>query len=246
MPTLSSNNALMVLIGSFVVIGAVLVAVLVAQALLQRRRLSRTTAHFAGRLLAAHDEERASLARELHDDIIHRLVRLLSAARLRRPEESEEIELEELVGDLRQLARGMHPAVLDHLDFEQCLESLVAATRERQEVEVTLAFDPRAVDVSEHQKRHLFRVAQEAVGNALRHSGCTSIVITVMHATTEVTLTVQDNGRGFAPRRADAQQGLGLTSMRERLGLCRGSLHLKSVAGEGTTIMARVPVQAGE
>jgi two-component system, NarL family, sensor histidine kinase NreB len=88
----------------------------------------------------------------------------------------------------------------------------------------------------------MFRVLQEALQNAVRHSGAKHFKVSLTECTNQIALTICDEGRGFNPAEALKGSGLGLTSMRERLKLVHGELSIESQLRKGTTIHARVPV----
>jgi signal transduction histidine kinase len=90
----------------------------------------------------------------------------------------------------------------------------------------------------------LFRVAQEALQNAVRHSAATHVAVSIESTPTFLTLTVRDGGCGFDPESVAQDRGLGLVSMRERLKLVAGELTIDSTPTGGTTILARVPLPA--
>ena len=144
------------------------------------------------------------------------------------------------LAEVRTLSHTMHPRVLDDLGLVAAVEHLARRTREqaRLRVWVTSAEEtpvPRVV------ASVLYRVAQEALGNAVRHAQAGEVFIALRSTDRDITLEVRDNGIGFDVAGAEASmRGLGLFSMRERLGLVDGVLSLISVPGAGTTVRASI------
>ncbi len=219
--------------------------------LIQQRRFLATTRQFGGRVLAAQEEERAWIARELHDDLIQRVAMIghdleqfehggaVEPVRLAGIRE----ELHDLAGEIRRLAHRMHPAVLDHLGLSAALVQLVAEF-EQLGLRVRLDSTVAPETVPPHVATCLYRVAQEALRNVARHAGAADAELRLRHDGRGVLLEVQDAGRGFDPASAGARAGLGLTSLAERLRLVQGRLSIRSEPGHGTRISAWAPAGA--
>jgi signal transduction histidine kinase len=220
--------------------------------LIQQRRFLATTRQFGGRVLAAQEEERAWIARELHDDLIQRVAMIghdleqferggaVEPVRLAGIRE----ELHDLAGEIRRLAHRMHPAVLDHLGLSAALVQLVAEFEQlglRVRLDSTVAPESVPPEVA----TCLYRVAQEALRNVARHAGAVDAELRLRHDGRGVLLEVQDAGRGFDPASAGARAGLGLTSLAERLRLVQGRLSIRSEPGQGTRITAWAPAASG-
>jgi signal transduction histidine kinase len=232
------------------VLGVVLAASFIASVLIQQRRFLATTRQFAGRLLAAQEEERAWIARELHDDLIQRVAVLgQDLEQLERGREgvAEPVrlagireELHDLAGEIRRIAHRMHPAVLDHLGLSAALVQL-AAEFEQQGLAVRLESSLPSEAVPAAVATCLYRVAQEALRNIARHAGVSEALVRVVPDRGGVLLEVRDDGAGFDPGSDSARAGLGLTSLTERLHLVQGRLSIHSMPGQGTSIVAWVP-----
>src|SRR5688500_17095958 len=230
------------------VLGGVLAASLIASVLIQQRRFLATTRQFGGRVLAAQEEERAWIARELHDDLIQRVAMIgHDLEQLERGGGAEPVrlagireELHDLAGEIRRLAHRMHPAVLDHLGLSAALVQLVAEFEQlglRVDMDSALPADAVAPAVS----TCLYRVAQEALRNVVRHSGAGRAQLRLRPDGRGVLLEVEDAGRGFDPASSNARAGLGLTSLSERIRLVQGRLSIRSEPGLGTRISAWAP-----
>ena len=195
-------------------------------------------------------EERARLARELHDAVSQRLFSIRAHARAaevlvaKDPERaiSELRAVAELGaqahGELRAVIDGLAPPELDGLAESLRRYALLAGRAHGIPVRLTAS----DVDVSELDPRvqaAAFRVAQEALHNALRHSGASEVSVTLSRARGRVVLEVSDDGTGFDPELASG--GLGLASMRERAAGVGGVLRVSSAPGKGTRVRLAVP-----
>ncbi len=206
------------------------------------------------RLLDAQEAERARIARELHDDIAQRLALLsLALQELQRSTEPSS-ELQRSIGalsretvdiatDLQALSHELHSYKLQLLGVVAAIGDVCAVLSTRHKVEVEFTHQDVPGTVRPDIALCLFRVLQEALQNAVRHSGAHRFAVSLNGAPTVLTLTVRDEGCGFNPESLPEDRGLGLTSMRERLKLVEGELVLDSMPDNGTTVVARVPLQ---
>lgn len=207
----------------------------------------------AAQVINASDDERARIARELHDSTAQSLsaLEMMATAALNEPKGAsvdrlrtmQEIAKQALV-EVRTLSHTMHPRVLDDLGLVAAVEHLARRTREQTEIRVWVTSSDQGT-VPRVIASVLYRVAQEAVSNAVRHAKATDLNIAINIDERDVSLDVRDNGRGFDVDAAEtSMSGLGLFSMRERLGLVDGSLTILSRTGVGTTLRAVVPQRA--
>lgn len=238
----------------FAVAALVVVVVMTATTtvlLVQRRRLRASRRRLRGQLRLAREAERARLARELHDDVAQRVALLTLAlddltaqVRERDPAFDRRVrglraELGDFADEIRARAHRMHPAMLEQLGLPAALRELaqgVGGTAGRARVEVPDGLSPLAPA----QSTCLYRIAQEALRNVARHAAARETLITVGLARGGVQLTVEDDGRGFDPAHAGA--GLGLTSMAERARELGGRVSVRSRPGEGTRVVAWLPL----
>ena len=206
------------------------------------------------RLIQAHEHERAWVARELQDDFCQRMIVLttqlhgLTEAPVGGNDEEIRTRVEELS---RQLATvtGEVFAISDQLRSSNLQLGLAAAARifckELSALhEVTLAIDDAGIpaDLPNDVALSLFRVMQEAVRNAVKHSGVRQASVSLRGSRDEIQLEVVDQGVGFQPDAVMNSHGLGLIGMRERLSLVHGECTIDSCPGRGTRIRARVPL----
>jgi len=209
-------------------------------------RLKALSAH----LQDAREEERRQISMDIHDDIGGNLAgirmavsRLLDDPRAHDVRElTERIDqgLQETVRSVRNLAREIRPGILDELGLPAALEWLVRDLRDAFDGSVTLETDDEdAVDLPPERAIHAFRVAQEALTNALRHGDPERVQVELRADGDEVVLRVEDDGRGF-PAGTDPK-GLGTLNMRERGWILGGELEMDSTPGEGSVVVLRVP-----
>jgi signal transduction histidine kinase len=207
----------------------------------------------SGRLIAAQEQERARIGRDLHDDIAQRLA--LVAAEVQRfesetPETSPELrnrstnlheEIVQISHTVHTLSRELHASRITYVGLVATARSLCKEISERHNIEIDFKHDPFPDSVPSESSLCLFRVLQEALHNAVKHSGAQRVEVQLRQSQNEIHLTVSDTGRGFDPETAIKEAGLGLTSMQERLRLVNGKLSIVSEYQRGTTIHASVP-----
>ncbi len=207
----------------------------------------------AAQVISAGDQERAHIARELHDSTAQQLsaLEMLVTSSVRevppgplheRLAVMREIVVESLA-EVRTLSHNVHPRVLDDLGLVAALEFLARRTREQSGVETRVVSDVRGT-LPPPVASVFYRVAQEALRNAVRHGAPTDVRIGLV-ATDGVSavLEVTDDGEGFDVEAAErSRDGMGLFVMRERVALIDGRLEVRSRPGHGTTVLARVPL----
>ena len=218
-----------------------------------RKRAEGESRDLSRRLIGAHEEERALLARELHDDVSQRLA-VMAIDVGRAEQRADEVQagtlravregLVELSDDVHSLAYQLHPSVLEELGLAEGLRAECERRVQRGQLDVTLDLHPLPPDVPEEAALCLFRVAQEALNNVARHAGACTATVTLRQMGDGLLLAVSDDGDGFKPVEAGSGVHLGVASMRERVKLARGTLDLESAPGQGTKVIAWVPVEA--
>jgi two-component system sensor histidine kinase NreB len=207
------------------------------EALLAERRAQeqiRFTRLLAARTLEAQEEERRRLARDLHDGLGQDLYSLRLQAQLGRPVVEQ---CSALMEEIQRLATSLYPAALERLGLVAGLRSyLDKFWRDRVRLEVSEDF-PRLAPAAEAA---IFRLVQEAVGNALRHGQAASVLVRLGRESGGLVVEVTDNGCGFEPT-AIPRRGLGLMSMQERAESLGGTLQVESAAQRGTRVRALLP-----
>lgn len=213
------------------------------------RAQSERLEELSRRLITAQEEERAHVARELHDEI----GQLLTAVRLdlkvverhlRAPQKRAAVAeclgaVESAIAQVRSLSLDLRPPLLDDLGLAAALRWL--AGRQSPPVHCTVASEVDAVPAPLALAG--YRVAQEALTNVARHAQAGRVTLDAGLADGRLTVVVSDDGRGFAADERAASGGLGLVGMRERVALAGGTLAIRSVPGQGTTVRADFPVK---
>jgi len=205
------------------------------------------------RLIQAQESERQRLARELHDDIGQRLSLLIIGLdrlkhglpiglRVAREELTSVVDdASQLAADVHGLSHQLHSSKLKHLGLNSALRELCAQVSRQHDVNINLEAEPIPGFVSEERALCLYRVAQEALNNAVKHSGSRSIEVLLAPTVNMLRLTIRDHGTGFNVSQCPA--GVGLASMRERVRMAAGKLYVSSKAGEGTEIVTEVGME---
>jgi PAS domain S-box-containing protein len=222
----------------------------------ERKLAEESLSTIGRRLIEAHEEERTWIGRELHDDINQRLA-LLAVELDRWSQDASTNEITELVchtrariaeiaQDVQGLSHRLHSSKLDYLGLATAAKSFCRELSEKTKVEIVFEHAGVPHTLSKEVSLCLFRVLQEGLQNAVKHSGVRSFNVDLQGTEDSIELTVADTGSGFEEQEACTRHGLGLISMRERLQLVHGELSVKSHLGAGTTIRARVPLKTDE
>lgn len=227
-----------ILVISGVTTGA-LIAVLAIVFGWHQRRIAAEAEQWGRHLLAAQDEERYHLAQELHDDMVPRVFAArLAVDRDAKFDASE--QLGEIAQSLRTLAHDLHPPALEFLELSRVLRELVARHQHPGGPSVTFE-GAGEVSLPASASVATYRVAQEALNNALKHASAQAIQLTIETLDNHMILTVSDDGHGIPSDKLNAGS-FGLRSMRERLKSVGGTLELAQDQPKGTRLVARVPV----
>ena len=216
---------------------------------------------YAGQVVLGQEEERRHLAHELHDGPLQTLIHLCrqidavvatgatdtgAGGDPRAPAlTSMRTTVEETVAELRSIARGLRPSVLDDLGLAASLNQVVQDATGRQGFASSFDVDGTARRLSPAVELAVFRIGQEAVTNVERHAGAHRLAVRLEFVPSGVGLCVDDDGGGFDPTAHGSPEdggSLGLPGMAERARLVGGRLHVRSAPGAGTTVTAFVPV----
>jgi PAS domain S-box-containing protein len=215
----------------------------------QRKQMEEALSGMSRKLIESQEQERARIGRELHDDINQRLA-MLGIELEQLTEEPSEIsrrvqelrtEVADISNDVQALSHELHSSKLEYLGVVAGIESWCKEFGGRQRMEIDFKNEvssalPFEIGLS------LFRVVQEALHNAQKHSGVKRVEVQLTEQSNEVCLTIGDSGKGFDTEAARQSTGLGLTSMRERVGLVNGTISIESKPMGGTTIHVHVPL----
>jgi signal transduction histidine kinase len=224
---------------------------LAAQAAVAIENARRVERDALTRAVAAQESERRRLARELHDGTGQALTSiLLGLSAVERADDLEQARtaaaaLRDLVvatlRDVRQLAVDLRPKALDDFGLGPALVRLGQSVRETTGLEVQVGAHLGNTRLEPEIETSVYRIVQEALANVLRHAQAQRASVVVTRRPGSVSVVVEDDGCGFVPSRP--AEGMGLASMRERVNLLDGILAIESSPGEGTTIVAELPVK---
>lgn len=222
------------------------------------RRSEKELRRLAVMLIAAQEEERRRLARELHDDTSQTLAALaLELASLQRkavgaPEgvqsglQSVESSVHRLAEGIHDMSRLLHPSILDDLGLEAAIRTECERVSDREGIPIVF----EAIDLPEHLPHDcsltLYRITQEALHNIAKHSGTPHAQVLIQGEDDCVTLEIEDAGKGFDPERVKENSGLGLISMGERVRLLGGVLKVDSKPGQGARIRVEAPIERSD
>lgn len=221
------------------------------------RRYQESMRDYIEGITRGQETERARLSRELHDQTVQDLIAMtqrlqLASRALERGDLPTALEIlrvarslaQDTLDELRRLIRALRPVYLEDLGFLPALEML-AREIQTPPVELHVSGQPRRL--GSDVELAAFRVAQEALANAVQHARASRIALAVSFGERELTLSVEDDGMGFAlpegPDSLTREGHFGLVGMRERMLLLGGSLDIQSEPGKGTRITARIPIE---
>lgn len=199
-------------------------------------------------VLKAQEEERGRISRDLHDQVGQALTGILLGldAAMNHPAEANLAKIKELasitLADVRRIALDLRPSLLDALGLEAALKRYAREITERYAlaIEVLVSIPKR---LNPDEETVLYRVAQEALTNIVRHAKAKQASIVLTSTAKYVQLVIEDNGVGFRPDKLLAAERIGLTGMQERVELFSGNLSIESSPGKGTSVHARLPLR---
>jgi len=206
------------------------------------------------RLLQAQEDERRRIARELHDDVNQRLALLTVGIdqlsygpyELERDvrEQLNDLsrESKEIASTVHALSYELHSPRLEHLDLPTVARGYCQETASKHHIQIECSVDGVVPPVPYEISLCLYRILQEALRNAVKHSGVERVVVQLSALPSEIALRVSDAGRGFNPDDARLARGLGLVSMRERVRMVGGVISITSTPAVGTTVLACIPL----
>jgi two-component system sensor histidine kinase UhpB len=210
------------------------------------RRLEAERRRAGSVALRAQEEERARVARDLHDEVNQSLTGLLLRLEALREAAPPELEPEladtkalanQAMRELLSLSRQLRPTALDDLGLAAAIAGQLEQMR-GSGIEVELSESGEVTDLGPNVQLVIYRVAQEALSNAAQHSGAKRVEVRLSREGNGAGLEVSDDGRGFAFE--ESQRGLGIAGMRERALLIGGELTIESRPGDGTTVRLRI------
>jgi PAS domain S-box-containing protein len=220
----------------------------------ERKAAEESLEDLSGQLIRAREDECARIARELHDDVSQRMA-LMSIALEQLGQGAPETngnmskQLKQLMNqagevsrEIHRIARDLHPSKLVYLGLVAAVKSLCDELHQIHKLKIEFSHDGVPAGLSQEISLCLYRIAQECLNNAIKHSGARDAKVKLLGTGDEIVLRVSDTGLGFDPDSPAIKRGLGLVSMKERLRLVRGNISVESRPSQGTQITASVPL----
>ena len=263
---------------SYIIGGVLIMAVqsaLIAGLVVQRTRRRRTelalreseqrfrvTAEqnqdLSGRLITAQEDERARIARDLHDDVSQQLAGLsiaLSGLKHRAgamPDgqdlEAEAASLQQrattIASSVRDLSHDLHPEALRHLGLASALTTYCKEVSRSSSLAVTCNAEGHLEPIGPGAALGLYRIAQEALHNVVKHANARQATVRLICNVGTAELTIADDGKGFDVRTGKSATGIGLVSITERARLLRGTVSIETSVGNGTMVRVQIPIDA--
>jgi len=208
----------------------------------------------AARLQKVREEERTSIAREIHDELgqactaIKMDLALISRKTTKRQEQlRSKIEstvhlVDDMIVTLRRIASELRPRTLDDLGLTAALEWHAQEFESRTGIRCRVIVPQERLDLDTERSTAIYRIFQESLTNVVRHAQATRVEARLQKDVDELVFQVHDNGRGFDPDEAKARKSLGLVGMQERALLLNGELKIAGAPGAGTTMTLRIPL----
>jgi signal transduction histidine kinase/ligand-binding sensor domain-containing protein len=204
------------------------------------------------RLMKAQEQERIRIAGELHDGVMQEMLAvtmMLGTAKRRIPNESEaratidkiQEKMIRVGTDIRQMSHDLHPPALQEAGLPQAVRTYCDEFSESAGIPVACEADDSVRELSRGAGLALFRIVQEALGNAAKHAQARQMTVRLTRSADVVSLTVSDDGRGFDSSSLATPSGMGLITMRERASQLNGKFEFESAPGRGTTISVVIP-----
>jgi signal transduction histidine kinase len=202
-------------------------------------------------VIDAEEKERQRLSREIHDGIGQTLIahklRLESLLYMNDPEIKDQIlilkdQFDVTIDEIRRISNNLMPSVLEVFGITLALKNLCEETEESGQLEIFFQTTGELENTDTKTKTYIYRIAQEALNNILKHSGAREVTFTLARSKDSITFILRDDGKGFDAEDAAFEKGNGLHNMRERVALMQGTLNIRSSAGEGTTLIINIPV----
>jgi len=224
----------------------------------ERKRFESALRHLSGRLLQAQDDERRKVARELHDGVGMYVTGLsLALGKIRtfldekNPEHEKVVaECRDLIhsaaGEIRSISYLLHPPTIEEMGLVSALEWLVRGFSSRSGIAISLQLATDLCRLKAETELTLFRVTQEALNNVYRHSGSSTASVRLFCESETVVVEITDQGQGMQPFAVGSapEFTVGISGMRERVQDVGGKFSIESVAGEGCTVRATLPLTA--
>ncbi|OGV42578.1 MAG: hypothetical protein A2X46_04755 [Lentisphaerae bacterium GWF2_57_35] len=218
----------------------------------ERKRIEEERRQLALRLLDIQEEERKRLSSTLHDHLgqLLTLTRLELGSLQLADKDSQKNHanalqhLNEALQSIRNMAISLRPPILDDLGLEAALETLAEEFEEGSKIVTKFQrLGAKNNTLSKSVQTCFYRVLQEALTNVAKHARATHVDVALQFKSSDVSLTIQDNGQGLLRKNPTSNHGIGLLGLQERMIRCGGRMDIQSKAGKGTTLVASIPIE---
>jgi signal transduction histidine kinase len=216
----------------------------------QSHLVGRSHRSLAAQIITVQEEERARIARELHDNICQQLSLLALDLDQLRTRISESVAQEgiasavdnlgHIVDDVQNISRRLHPSIVRDLGLSAAIRSECMHFEDSHGIPVHFSSDKPMPELSQENELAVFRIVQEALHNVAKHAHASHVHVCLYGSQNDVCLRIEDSGAGFDVE--EQRVGLGLASMRERAALANGTISIRSIRGQGTVIELIVPL----
>ena len=232
--------------------------------LIYRQRINRlenqrrTRENFSREMITSQEKERQRIAAELHDGLGQSLLVIKNRAllgtlspedRAESQEQFEEISRasSQAIEEVREIAYNLRPYHLDRLGLTQSIKAMLETINNSTAIEFAFEIMPLENAFPKNEEVIVYRIAQECVNNIIKHSQATEASVLIHRGTRGLTMTIEDNGRGFTPNmNSQTKGGFGLIGIEERVRILGGTLQIRSAPDNGTTIIIKELGESGK
>jgi signal transduction histidine kinase len=204
-------------------------------------------------VITAQEEERKQISRDLHDEVVQALIAIIlnlatlkigATTTMKKKITHAQLLVKNSVNAVHRFARKLRPAMLDDLGLIPTLHMYIKSLAEREKIKIRMTAFGGVEALDNDERTVLFRVAQEALINVVRHAHATLVKISISEISGVIRMEINDNGKSFHVEKTVLHKNpkrLGLIGMKERVELVGGSLTIESAPGKGTTVRAEIP-----
>ena len=197
---------------------------------------------FTKAIISTQENERARVAKELHDSIGQRLLILKRTVSQKESVAKTELEMiTETIDEVRNISHNLHPFQFEKLGLKTSLENLMDEFQKTSTVFYSYEIDDVNAILSIEKQLFIFRMLQECLVNVEKHAHATACNLTVTHQEKSIEFIIKDNGKGFDASQEIHKKGIGLKNLKERATFLNGVLYINSKENEGTTITIKIP-----
>jgi len=201
--------------------------------------------------IEGEEKERQRLSRELHDGIGQYLVSVKMQLESLLYQDEKDLkehlsrirtDFDKIVEEIRRISNNLMPSVLEAFGIVFAIRNLCVETSDHTGLKISLDFKGDFESLNKTIKTYIFRIAQEALNNIVKHAGARQVELVLIRQREEVLFTIRDDGKGFNLQEIKSGSGHGMNNMRERVNLLNGSIEIDSQVNAGTQITINIPL----